>query len=456
MRIAPTSEATPRATTTAVAGVCRFPGRSESIATAIAGTARYRPARERRASAVSPGECADGEERDRNAVERRRPRRVAALDVRSSGCEVAEECESQGNEDPGDRRGWSEDAGPSRSVGRTLSLWFPERRCHARSCASVPVMAVGFPTRPELRGTFGAVASTHWLASQTGMAVLERGGNAFDAACAAGFVLQVVEPHLNGPGGDLPVVFWSADVGKPLVLCAQGVVAARGDDRALSLAGPRPGTWYRSARGLRARARSAAGCSCSSSSGRGRSTTCSSIAIGYAEGGYPVVPGITETIERVEPLLREWPGLGGDSTCRRRGRGRRSATRSSRRRGAAARRSRAAPSRARGACSTRASSPRRSTGSRASTAASSRARTSRAGARRSSRRRRSTIAGSRSARPGVGAGAGGLQQLALLEGIDVGALGEAELVHVDDGGGEARVRGPRRELRRRRRHPPSC
>src|SRR5206468_10415538 len=70
------------------------------------------------------------------------------------------------------------------------------------------------PIWPELRGTFGAVASTHWLASQAGMAVLERGGNAFDAACAAGFVLQVVEPHLNGPGGDLPVVFWSADAGK--------------------------------------------------------------------------------------------------------------------------------------------------------------------------------------------------------------------------------------------------
>ena len=74
----------------------------------------------------------------------------------------------------------------------------------------------GFTTRPELRGTFGAVASTHWLASATGMAVLERGGNAFDAACAARFVLQVVEPHLNGPGGDLPVVFWSAERGEKL------------------------------------------------------------------------------------------------------------------------------------------------------------------------------------------------------------------------------------------------
>ena len=66
------------------------------------------------------------------------------------------------------------------------------------------------------------VASTHWLASQAGMAVLERGGNAFDAAVATGFVLQVVEPHLNGPGGEVPAVFWSADRGEALALCGQG------------------------------------------------------------------------------------------------------------------------------------------------------------------------------------------------------------------------------------------
>ncbi|MDT4918032.1 MAG: gamma-glutamyltranspeptidase / glutathione hydrolase, partial [Pseudonocardiales bacterium] len=59
-------------------------------------------------------------------------------------------------------------------------------------------------TRPELTGDFGMVASTHWLASAVGMSMLERGGNAFDAAAAAGFTLQVVEPHLNGPGGEVP------------------------------------------------------------------------------------------------------------------------------------------------------------------------------------------------------------------------------------------------------------
>ncbi len=166
---------------------------------------------------------------------------------------------------------------------------------------------MSFTTRPELRGTFGAVASTHWLASASGMAVLERGGNAFDAACAAGFVLQVVEPHLNGPGGDLPAVFWSAERGEPLVLCAQGVApAAATIDRYRALGHDLvPGT------GLLA--------ACVPGSfggwlllleqfGTWRLADVLELAIGYAEAGYPVVPGITLTIERSEPLLCGWPG----------------------------------------------------------------------------------------------------------------------------------------------------
>ncbi|MQA25593.1 MAG: gamma-glutamyltransferase family protein [Micromonosporaceae bacterium] len=82
---------------------------------------------------------------------------------------------------------------------------------------------MAFTTRPTLRGRFGMVSSTHWLASQSGMAELEAGGNAFDAAVAAAFVLHVVEPHLNGPGGEVPAIFARSDDPRPVVLCGQGV-----------------------------------------------------------------------------------------------------------------------------------------------------------------------------------------------------------------------------------------
>ncbi|MFJ4819568.1 gamma-glutamyltransferase family protein [Streptomyces sp. NPDC088801] len=82
-----------------------------------------------------------------------------------------------------------------------------------------------FTTRPTLSGTFGMVSSTHWLASQSAMAVLENGGNAYDAAVAGAFVLHVVEPHLNGPAGEVPILLAPAG-GEVRVLCGQGVAPA--------------------------------------------------------------------------------------------------------------------------------------------------------------------------------------------------------------------------------------
>src|SRR5215470_5668044 len=83
-----------------------------------------------------------------------------------------------------------------------------------------------FTTRPEIDGTFGVVTSTHWIATAVGMGVLERGGNAFDAACATALTLQVVEPHLNGPGGDVPVILYDVRRGKSEVICGQGPAPA--------------------------------------------------------------------------------------------------------------------------------------------------------------------------------------------------------------------------------------
>jgi gamma-glutamyltranspeptidase/glutathione hydrolase len=84
-----------------------------------------------------------------------------------------------------------------------------------------------FTTRPEIQGTFGVVASTHWIATAVGMATLEKGGNAFDAAVATAFTLQVVEPHLNGPGGDVPIIVNDVRKRTTEVICGQGPAPAK-------------------------------------------------------------------------------------------------------------------------------------------------------------------------------------------------------------------------------------
>jgi gamma-glutamyltranspeptidase/glutathione hydrolase len=150
------------------------------------------------------------------------------------------------------------------------------------------------------------VASTHWLASAAGMAVLERGGNAFDAATAAGFTLQVVEPHDNGPGGEVPAVFYSVERSEPLVLCGQGVApAAATIDRFREL-GHRfiPGTGL-----LAACVPGAFGAwlLLLREFGSWRLADVLAFAIEYAEHGFPVVDGLRAAIERDADLLATWP-----------------------------------------------------------------------------------------------------------------------------------------------------
>jgi gamma-glutamyltranspeptidase/glutathione hydrolase len=161
-------------------------------------------------------------------------------------------------------------------------------------------------SRPELRGNFGMVASTHWLASAVGMSVLERGGNAADAAVAAGFVMQVVEPHLSGPGGDLAAMIWSARDGAASEICGQGVSPAAGtidhfEDLGLALV---PGSGL-----LAATVPGAFGgwLTLLEQWGTWELTDVLAYALHYAERGFPVLPGTAAAIEAVRDLfVGEW------------------------------------------------------------------------------------------------------------------------------------------------------
>lgn len=165
-----------------------------------------------------------------------------------------------------------------------------------------------FTTRPEIAGTFGAVASTHWIASQVGMAVLERGGNAFDAGAAAGFTLQIAEPHLNGPLGDCPIIVHDAATSTQSVICGQGVapaaldVALVRDSLGLDLI---PGTGL-----LPAMVPGAfdAWATMLRDHGTWRIGEVLEFAIGYAMRGIHYVPRICATVQTMRPLFeQEWP-----------------------------------------------------------------------------------------------------------------------------------------------------
>ena len=165
-----------------------------------------------------------------------------------------------------------------------------------------------FTTRPTLEGTFGMTASTHWLATASAQAVLERGGNAFDAAVAGAFVLHVVEPHLNGPGGDMTGVFaTAANPGVPVVLMGQGPAPAAATPEHYRVEGlelvPGSGALAAAVPGsvdawlllLR-------------DHGTWELDQVLAFAIGYARNGHPVLGRVCSTIASVATLFTEhWP-----------------------------------------------------------------------------------------------------------------------------------------------------
>ena len=167
------------------------------------------------------------------------------------------------------------------------------------------------PTRPELVGDLGMVASTHWLASAVGMGVLERGGNAADAAVAAGFALQVVEPHLNGPGGDLPVLLWDPAAAAVRVICGQGVSPAAATVETMRARGVDtiPSTGL-----LPAVVPGAFGAWLALLAGWGTWSLADVLepAITLAERGHPLLPNAAATVNGSAARFRsEWPGSAG-------------------------------------------------------------------------------------------------------------------------------------------------
>jgi len=165
----------------------------------------------------------------------------------------------------------------------------------------------GFTTRPEIRGTFGVVASTHWVASAVGMSILEKGGNAFDAAAAAGFTLQVVEPSTNGPLGEAPMLVWSEANRCCDMICGQGVAPAAATIANYCALGLDliPGTGL-----LAAAVPGAFGAWMRLLRDHGTMPLAEILgpAIGYAENGYPMAARISQTIAVMADMFRRyWP-----------------------------------------------------------------------------------------------------------------------------------------------------
>src|SRR6058998_4453994 len=158
--------------------------------------------------------------------------------------------------------------------------------------------------RPAILGKRWMVSSSHYLASQAGARMFERGGNAIDAGVAAGIALNVLERHLTDFGGVAPIILFRPGMDGPETIDGLGRWPAKfsldeyrrryGDD--MPIGAPRSVTPAAVDAWLTALARH----------GRLRLADVLAPAIELCDG-FPVYPRLEMAIERLEERLRQWP-----------------------------------------------------------------------------------------------------------------------------------------------------
>jgi gamma-glutamyltranspeptidase/glutathione hydrolase len=164
-----------------------------------------------------------------------------------------------------------------------------------------------FTTRPVYMGRRGVLASGHYLAARAGQRMFDRGGNAIDAGVASGFALNLLEPHNNGLGGEVPLLVYSANERKVFAVCGQGWA-------------PKAATveWFRKAKitmipgdGFLPATVPAAFGSWALALQRFGTLTLKDVlepAIDYAASGFPVYPVLHRALTRQAKKFRtEWP-----------------------------------------------------------------------------------------------------------------------------------------------------
>ena len=168
-------------------------------------------------------------------------------------------------------------------------------------------MADSFTTRPVFMGTHGIICSGHYLAARAGQLMFDRGGNAVDAAVASGFALNLLEPHNNGLGGEVPILVYSAKEKKPFAISGQGFIGAKATVEWFRKADVKliPGDGF-----LPATVPAAFGSWCLALMRFGKLALKDVLepVIDYAASGFPVYAGMRNSISRLARRFRdEWP-----------------------------------------------------------------------------------------------------------------------------------------------------